>query len=115
MTPELPATVAAAADTDWRQAVSRGATDRARSRSSLLRDPAQPSERAPRREAASAPFRVAAAPCRAELCRAGREPHPAEVAELLFEPIERLGTLAPRTREALYRSALLRVVREVTR
>jgi len=42
------------------------------------------------------------------------EPHPAEVAELLFLRIEQLSGPAPKTRELLLRSALLRGVREVT-
>jgi len=42
----------------------------------------------------------------------GREPHPAEVAAFVYANIERR---PPLTREILIRSALVRVVRELTR
>lgn len=48
---------------------------------------------------------------RAQLERDGHQAHPAEVAALLFDRLERMAPRAPRTREALIRAALVRAVR----
>jgi hypothetical protein len=116
VTPERPA--APATDTDRRRSTEGDAGIPAAPRSSLLRDPAQPDREAPRRRGfyrgrdRTMSLDVWARAVTDELRRAGREPHQAEVAALLYERIERLP--APRTREMLLRAALMRVVREVT-
>lgn len=82
-----------------------GCTGRTGSRSRGLREPVEPIRGEPRGRGVSLDAWVHAAQQ-----QLGADAHPAEVAALLYQRIERLP--APRTRELLLRSALLRVVRE---